>query len=343
MSAEPTNPQRRRLGAIAAAALAARIAPARAASPIRVGTTNSLSDVMIFIADKKSYFRDEALDIAMTAFNSAANMVPPLGAGQLDVGAGSASAGLYNAAARGIRIRIVADKASSQPGYPANKLLVRPDLLANGRFTGPASLKGMKIAMNGQGVSNTSTLNTLLTSVGLSYDDVNTVDMSFPDHLIALQNRSVDASVTTEPTATAAVRAGAGVAVTSDDVIDPGHQIAVLLYSDEFSQRPDTATRFMRAYLRAVRFYNDALQGGKLAGKTAGEVIDIITEYTPLKSRAVLAAITPTGCDPTGQVNATSLQRDLDFYHARGLVPTMPKLDNMIDRQFINSATRAQP
>jgi NitT/TauT family transport system substrate-binding protein len=167
--------------------------------------------------------------------------------------------------------------------------------------------------------------------------------MSFPDHLIALQNKSVDASVTTEPTATAAVRAGAGVAVTSDDKVDPGHQIAVLLYSDDFSQRTDAATRFMRAYLRAARFYNDALKDGKLAGPNATEVIDIITEYTPLKNRAVLAAITPTGCNPTGHVNAESLQRDLDFYHARGLVPTMPKLHDMIDERFINAAAGARP
>ena len=54
-------------------------------------------------------------------------MVAPLGTGQLDAGAGSASAGLYNAVARGIKIKIVADKASSAPGYGATKILVRKD------------------------------------------------------------------------------------------------------------------------------------------------------------------------------------------------------------------------
>jgi NitT/TauT family transport system substrate-binding protein len=161
--------------------------PALAArTEVSVGTTSSISDAPFFIADKKNYFRDEDLQVTMTPFNSAANMVAPLGAGQLDVGGGSASAGLYNAVARGIRIRIVADKSSSQPGYPGNKLIVRRDLVESGRFAGLRSLKGMKIAMNGAGVSNTSTLNTALTSVGLTYDDVTTVDMAFPDHLVAL-------------------------------------------------------------------------------------------------------------------------------------------------------------
>src|SRR5262245_26859095 len=81
-----------------------------AAQAITVGATSSTSDAPIFIADQKGYFRDEGLDVKVTNFRSAADMVAPLGAGQIEAGAGSASAGLYNAVARGIKIKIVADK-----------------------------------------------------------------------------------------------------------------------------------------------------------------------------------------------------------------------------------------
>src|SRR6516165_12571501 len=80
-------------------------------------------------------------------------------AGQIEAGAGSASAGLYNAVARGIKIKIVADKASSPPGYGATKILVRKDHVESGRYKSLQDLKGMKFAMNAPGVSNTSTLN----------------------------------------------------------------------------------------------------------------------------------------------------------------------------------------
>src|SRR5579862_6693984 len=143
-----------------------------AVETVAVGVTNSTSDAPIFIAERKGYFRDEGLDAKITEFRSAADMVAPLGAGQIEVGAGSASAGLYNAVARGIRIRIVADKASSPPGYGATKILVRRDHVESGRYRGIADLKGMRFAMNAPGVSNTSTLNTLLKSVGLKYSDV---------------------------------------------------------------------------------------------------------------------------------------------------------------------------
>src|SRR5204863_5556504 len=137
--------------------------------------TSSTSDAPIYIADKKGFFRNEGLDVNVSNFRSAADMVAPLGAGQIQAGAGSASAGLYNAVARGIKIKVVADKASSPPGYGATKILIRKDHVTSGRYREIKDLKGMKFAMNAPGVSNTSTLNTLLKYVGLNYSDVETV------------------------------------------------------------------------------------------------------------------------------------------------------------------------
>jgi NitT/TauT family transport system substrate-binding protein len=288
------------------------------AQPINVGATNSTSDAPIFIADRKGFFRAEGIDVKVTNFRSASDMVAPLGAGQLDAGAGSAGAGLYNAVGRGIRIRIVADKASSPPGYGATKILVRKDLIDSGRYHVAKDLKGLRFAMNAPGVSNTSTLNTLLKSAGLAYSDVETVDLPFPDHPVALKNKSVDAAAAVEPGPAIAVKNGDAVIIKSDDEILPNHQIAVLLYAEDFAlKRRAEAVRFMRAYLRAVRFYNGALKDGHLAGPNADEVIAILSEATPIKSRAIYDAITPTGMNPDGRVNRDSLAYDLAFYLSR--------------------------
>src|SRR3954466_6013380 len=61
---------------------------------VTVGITHSATDAGFFIADKKGYFRAEGIEIKTVAFASAAGMVAPLGRGQLDVGAGTVSAGL---------------------------------------------------------------------------------------------------------------------------------------------------------------------------------------------------------------------------------------------------------
>jgi NitT/TauT family transport system substrate-binding protein len=319
---------------------------AAAATPptanVTVGIVNAISDAPIFIAEKKGYFADEGLVVTTKAFPSAANMVAPLGAGQLDVGAGSVSAGLYNAVGRGIKLRVVADKASSQPGYGVNELLISKAAMSSGRFKTTKDLKGLKIAMNGQGVTNQVTLNDILKAAGLKYADVQTVDLSFPEHVVALSNGAVDGGVTTEPSATAAIADGSAVKIVGDDAVFPGHQIANLLYSDVFIQdRRDVGMRFMRAYLRAVRFYNDALNHGKLAGPNAPEVINIITESTAVKDAALLRAITPNGCDPNGRVNVASLQHDLDFYREHGYVENAVTVESVVDNSFVEAALKS--
>jgi NitT/TauT family transport system substrate-binding protein len=309
------------------------------AQPITVGVTGTLSDAPIYIADRKGFFGAEGLDVKVTSFRSAADMVAPLGTGQIEAGAGSASAGLYNAVTRGIRIRIVADKASSPPGYGATKILVRRDHVDSGRYRTPADIKGMRFAMNAPGVSNTATLNTLLKSAGLNYADVETIDMPLPDHVAALRNKAVDGAASVEPAAAIAVRGGDAVTIKSDDEILPNHQIAVLLYGEDFARRrTDDANRFMRAYLRAIRFYNGALHGGRLDGPNAEEVIAILADSTPIKSRDIYKMMTPTGINPDGRVNTKSLASDLAFYASQGLIRGNVDLDAIIDSSFVERA-----
>jgi NitT/TauT family transport system substrate-binding protein len=318
------------------------LAPAIAcAQTVTVGAAGVISDAPIYIADKKGFFRQEGLDVKVQNFRSAADMVAPLGAGQIEAGAGSASAGLYNAVARGIKLKIVADKASSPPGYGGTKILVRKDHVESGRFKEVKDFKGMKFAMNAPGVSNTSTLNTLLKSVGLKYSDVETVDMPLPDHVAALKNKSVDASASVEPAAAIAIGGGDAVLVKSDDEVLPHHQIAVLLYSENFAlKQTDAARRFMRAYVRAIRFYNGALKDGRLDGPNADEVITILSEATPIKRRDIYKTITPTGMNPDGHVNRESLAYDYAFYKEQGLIKGEANLNDVIDMSFADAALR---
>ncbi len=309
---------------------------------VSVGIFGATSDAPFFIADKKGYFREEGIAVKLEKFQSGEMMVPPLGTGELDVGAGSASAGLYNAVARGIKIKIVADKASSPPGYGATKMLVRKDLVESGRYKSLKDIKGMKFAMNAPGVSNTSTLNDALTSVGLKYSDVEVVNFpSAMEHVAALQNKSVDAAVAIEPAPTIAVRNGSAVVVAGDDEISPYHEIAVLLYSENFAMnRPELASKFMRAYIRAVRFYNGALKNSHLAGPNADELISILTEYAGIKDPGIYRAITPTGMNPDGEVNVQSLAHDLAFYTGQGLVKEKVNFDQLVDMSYANSVVK---
>src|SRR4051794_36285739 len=100
------------LGAVAAAGLYTLASLAQTSTTVKVASAGIASDIGFFIADKKGYFRDEGLDVQLTQMANSPQMIAPLGMGQLDVGAGTVAAGLYNAVSQNIAIRVVADKGS---------------------------------------------------------------------------------------------------------------------------------------------------------------------------------------------------------------------------------------
>src|SRR5882672_3594038 len=284
-------------------------------STVKVASAAIASDVGFFLAQKKGYFRQEGLNVEFTQLANAPQMIGPLGRGQLDVGAGTVSAGLYNAVERDIALRAVADKGSMRPGYGFSGLMVRKDLVDSGRYKAFNDLKGMKIAVGTFGSANSSAVNEALKRGGLTWEDANMVELTFPQHLAAYANKAIDASMTNEPTASQAVKDGLAVRFAGNDEIYPDQQTAVVLYSEVFArQRPQLALKFMRAYVKAIREYNDALKGGRIAGPNAEEVISVLTEYTFIKDARTHREITPAAIDPDGRMNLTGLRNDLAFF-----------------------------
>src|SRR6202043_1140617 len=169
--------------ALAGAGLAAASSFAQSSNSVKVASSGIASDIGFFIAYKKSYFRAEGLDVSLTTLANSPQMIGPLGMGQLDVGAGTVAAGLYNAVAQNIAIRAVADKGSMRAGYGFSGLLVRKDLVDSGRFKSFKDLKGLKIAVGTFGSANSSAVNEALKRGGLAWDDAHMVALTFPQHL----------------------------------------------------------------------------------------------------------------------------------------------------------------
>src|SRR3989304_4557461 len=76
----------------------------------------------LFIADAEGYFAREGIKVEWVTFAGGADTIAVLVQGQLDVGAGSASAGVFNPVAQGAQGRIVAANghagAAVRPGGP---------------------------------------------------------------------------------------------------------------------------------------------------------------------------------------------------------------------------------
>ena len=227
---------------------------------INLGVPNAATDVGYFVAHKKGYFAEEGLDVRFQTFDSAARMIPVLAAGDLQIGAGGPSAGLYNAVARDIDIRIVADKSRNQTGQGSQKLLVRKELWDSGKVRKVADLKGMRVANAAPGSSGATVLYKFAQSAGMRPTDFNEVFMSTPQMVQALQSGAIDAALPFDPATTLAIRNGYAMSLGNDYDVYPIHQIAVTLYSGRFiKEQPKAAVGFLKAFLRGVRDHNDAL------------------------------------------------------------------------------------
>jgi NitT/TauT family transport system substrate-binding protein len=325
------------------AAISFSVGAAAFAAPtlVRVGTTNVSTDIGFFIAEQKGYFRDEGIAVTFTSFSSAAKMIAPLGAGQLDVGGGTVAVGLYNAMSRSINVRVVADKGSIKPGYGFSALMVRKDLVDSGKYKSYKDLKGMTVAVGMAGTGTASALNEALKKGGLKYGDVNVVDLGFPQHLVAFTNKAIDASITNEPTVSRSVKENVAVRVAGNDVVYPGQQTAVVLYSGDFiKNQPEVGKKFMRAYLKGVRDYNNALQDGKIAGKGAEEVLNTLTQYTSIKDKELYRSIVPHATNPDGRVNVDSMKKDYAFFKEQGLLSGRATVDEVVDNSFVDAIVK---
>lgn len=308
---------------------------------VKVGVNGVVSDAAFFIAQKKGYFAKQGITVEFVHFDSGPQMVAPLGTGQIDVAAGASSAGLFNAVARGIGLKVVADKGSAPIGYSYVPIIVRKDLIDEGKVKTFADLKGLKVAEAGKGGTPGPILNEALKKGGLKYDDVQHVyNLGYPQQVVALSNKAIDAAVTAEPLATLAIKKGYAVRLSGPDLY-PNQQIAVLLYGDHFiKSRNETATKFMVAYLEGVRFYNGALKDGLFKGPNAPEVIDMLIANTKLKDPALYAAMNPNGCNPDGHVDLPSMQKDYEFYKANGYLEGSSSVETLVDQSFVDRALK---
>ncbi|HSZ66663.1 MAG TPA: ABC transporter substrate-binding protein, partial [Xanthobacteraceae bacterium] len=225
------------------------------AQELTIGTIGASSDAPLFIADALGYYAEQGLKVKFVRFDSAAKMIPSLGSGEVDVGSGATSAGLYNAVKRGINIKVVSDKARNAPGYGFEAILARTDLVDSGQIKSVKDFKGLKVAMSANGNSENAIMNFALVKNGLTYNDIDPVFLGFPNQIAAYANKGIDASLTVEPTTTELLQSGAAKKIVGIDELIPDCQTAVVFYSPKFTEaQPDNAKKFMVALVRAMRF-----------------------------------------------------------------------------------------
>jgi NitT/TauT family transport system substrate-binding protein len=303
---------------------------------VRVGAYASVSDAALYIALDKGYFAEQGIAAEITQVNTGTEMMTQLATGDLDASGGAPGAGLYNAVRQGMEFKIVADKGSSLPGHGYFAFVVRKDLAD--KIKQPSDLRGRLLAVTGYGAGANSevTISRLLDAGGVKETEVNQVNMQFADILVALGTGKVDVGVLVEPLVTQAVDKGVGLVWKRADEIYPNQQYGALMYGPGIIKRPDVAKRFMVAYLKAARFYSDALAGRA----SRDELVAILTKNTSVKNPALYRDMVFPGIDPDGTLNVAGMEADVKWWVAAGRMKQNVPVAKMIDASYAKDAVK---
>lgn len=302
---------------------------------VKVGMKAVVSDAGILVGMAKGYYKDLGITIENVQFNSGQEMINQLAAGQLDVGAAVTAAGLFNAMGRDIPVKIVADKGINVPGKGYYRLVIRKDLV--NEIKDFKDLRGKKIAVVGTASLDEVYLVRCLQKGDLTLKDIDEqVIRSFPDMLVALGNKSIDAAMVIEPFVALGIAKDIIDPWKDPQEYDPEAQIAILVYGTGMTKNAEVANRFMVAYVKSLRDYNDAF----FKGNNKKEMIDLLVKNSVLKDPALYEKMYPTGLNPDGYVRIKGVAADLDWYKANSLLQKDIKIEDAVDNKYVDFAVK---
>lgn len=307
------------------------------AQTISVGHLGIVADAPFYIGIEKGYFANAGVTLSLERFASAAQATLPLSTDKVQVAGGGLSAGLFNAYARGLPIRIAMARTRDTDGFSSDTLSVRQDL--SGAVTTLADLKGRKIAVNAPAGALEYMVGKMLEAAGLGFKDADVTYMSWPDMGAAFSNKGIELGALVEPFTTQYADRKLAVSFRNAAQVlkDPPLEVSVILYSKTWIDRsPNEVRAFTKAYLEGVRDYYDAMRGGP----KRPEVIDILTKYTALKDKALYDRITWSYMDPNADISIASLKDQQDWYAKRGAVEHKVDVEAMLDLRFRDEALK---
>ena len=323
----------RRLRRPGVAALVLALAACRETPPgrarVRVAFTPYFSQAPILIAREEGYFAREGIDVELVPIGRTTSAATAaLLSGGLDVATGAPRIAEFSAIARGAPIRFVADKGHAGPGECSpGAFVARPDLFgSDGRI--PASrLRGASVR------TQTYTyfeflLSKALSAEGLALSDVRPVAIPTALALGALEARKIALAYLAEAELAQALREGQ-VVWKSLSEIAPRSEFSALLFGPRLLERDrPLGVRFLAAYLRGVRRYNE--------GKTPRNV-EALVRLTRRKPEDVTAACwTPIRGD--GAIVAPDWEEFQAWAVSRGQMPGPVPLSRLIDTDLLRAA-----
>ncbi|MEX2147515.1 MAG: ABC transporter substrate-binding protein [Candidatus Rokuibacteriota bacterium] len=323
-------------------ALAVTAGGAAAQDRPKVGVLKLTSSAPIFIGVEKGFFKEFGVEPELVFFQAAAPIATALATGQVDVGATGLTAALYNIVLGGEKLWIVADKGREWPGYPLTAIVVQKDLY-DGGLKSLADLKGKRIGITQLGSTFHYHLGNVLEKEGMTLADVKVVPLqAMGAALEALKGKQVEAIMLPQPFPGTAEAQGFGRILAWGGDLFPW-QIATVFYSNKFAGDRPRATNFMKGYVKAARYYHDAVlnrsQGRIAPGANYEEVVAITSRYTGGSPNVIRLGFPYQ--DRNGRLLVEDVGKQMTWWQKHGFIKATIPLEDIVDTSFIEAAIQA--
>ncbi len=307
------------------------------ADVVRVALSlTTYSNLPLFLAADKGYFRDAGLDVQLSGFGgSSTAQIPRLARGDTDMLALALGPAFFNQFSGGFNIKLLATLEAERTGWNNTSWLsVRQDLWDSKTIRQPKDLRGKVV----DGAAEGSPLDLLaLTAIqqgGLTTSDVH-YSQKFrdpPNWLTAFRNKAVDVQGLPEPIATQMEIQKIAHKWIGLSNVAPWFNEEFIAASPSFARdHHDAVVRFLRAYLRAVRDVQHS------NGKWTPEMVTSLAKWTSLPE-STIRQIPGPAFPGDGSINNASVAHQEDFWHDRGLVPAIVPPGAFIDSQSLTEA-----
>lgn len=303
---------------------------------VSLGMLRLTSSAPLFIAMDKGFFAEEGIEIEPQWFDAAHPIAVSTASSKVDVGATGITASLYNMAANGQKLSIVADKGREQKGYSSSALLVTTDNY-NAGVKSLKDLKGKRIGITQKGSTFHYMLGRMLETQGMSLNDVEIVPLSkLSAVMAALESKQIDGCILNEPNITKVQKAGYGKLVVQVGDVIP-YQTSAIFYSPDFMKNKDAAVRFMRAYNKACNYYYEAAVEKKDAKKLE-EVVNIVAKYVKAPAEDIKAGL--PYIDKDGKLLVSDIATQIKWYTDNKMISGTLDAKDVANTSFLDEAMK---
>ncbi|MBQ8417565.1 MAG: ABC transporter substrate-binding protein [Phascolarctobacterium sp.] len=294
------------------------------------------SSAPLFIAMDKGFFAEENLEVEPQWFDAAHPIAVSTASSKVDVGATGITASLFNMAASGQKLAIVADKGREQKGYSSSALIVTTDNYNKG-VTSLEALQGKRVGITQKGSTFHYMIGRMLETKGMSLDDVQLIPLGkLSAVMAALESKQIDAAILNEPNISKVQRAGYGKMVAQVGDLIP-YQTSAVFYSPEFVKKEDVAVRFMKAYNKAVNYYYDAAIAKKDA-KKLDEVVTIVSKYVKAPVEDIKLGL--PYIDRDGKLLSSDIATQIEWYASHGMLKGKLDASQVANTSFLEKALK---